>query len=298
MTTATFTLPDGRALEYVEGGDPGGVPTVVHHGTPGGPVLDPHWEDTARERGLRLVLPARPGYAGSTRRPGRSVRDVVGDVVALADHLGVDRFLTWGWSGGGPHALACAALLPERVVAAASLAGVAPYDAEGLDFMAGMGEGNIEEFGLALEGEEALRPLAEEQGAEMGDVTPAGLAEAMAPHLTPVDAAEITGPGSIGATLAAQTRTGFATGVDGWVDDDLMFTRPWGFGLVGIRVPVLLMQGRQDAMVPMGHGEWLATQVIGADVRLSEDDGHLTLVTRQMAAVHQWLRDRWDAAGA
>ena len=296
MTTSTLTLPDGRALEYVEGGDPAGVLTVVHHGTPGGPVLDPHWEATARERGLRLVLHARPGYAGSTRLPGRSVRDVVGDVAALADHLGVQRFLTWGWSGGGPHALACAALLPDRVVASASLAGVAPYDAEGLDFMSGMGEGNIEEFGLALEGEDAVRPLAEEQAAELARVTAEELADAMAPHLTDVDAAELRGTG-IAATLAAQMRAGLAGGADGWVDEDLLFTRPWGFGLRGIDVPVLLMQGRYDAMVPMGHGEWLATQVIGADVRLSEDDGHITLVSRQMAAVHQWLRDRWDGAG-
>ena len=297
MTTSTLTLPDGRALEYVEGGDPAGVPTLVHHGTPGGPVLDPGWESSAREHGLRLVLAARPGYAGSTRHPGRCVADVVVDTVALADHLGVDRFLTWGWSGGGPHALACAALLPERVVAAATLAGVAPYDADGLDFLEGMGEGNIEEFGLALEGEEALRPLAQEQGAAMADVTPAELAEAMAPHLTPVDAAEITGPGTIGATLAAQTRTGFAAGVDGWVDDDLMFTRPWGCGLADVKVPVLLLQGRQDAMVPFGHGEWLARQLDGVvDARLTEEDGHLTLVTRRLPEVFAWLRARWDAA--
>ena len=297
MTTSSFTLPDDRVLEYVEGGDPDGVLAVVHHGTPGGAVLDPHWEATARDRGLRLLVPARPGYAGSTRLPGRSVRDVVADVAALADHLGAQRFVTWGYSGGGPHALACAALLPERVVAAAALASVAPYDAEGLDFMAGMGEGNIEEIGLASQGEAALRPLVEAQATELARVSGADLADAMAPHLTPVDAAEVRGTG-IGATLAAQMRHGLADGADGWVDDDLAFTRPWGFGLVGMRVPVLLWQGRHDAMVPMGHGEWLGGQVLGADVRLSEDDGHLTLLTRQIAAVHQWLRDRWDAATA
>jgi pimeloyl-ACP methyl ester carboxylesterase len=182
------------------------------------------------------------------------------------------------------------------VVAAASLASAAPFDGEGLDFFAGMGPGNIEEFGIAVEGgEAAIRPLAVEQAAELKRGTQEQMVEAMAPHLSPVDAAELRGP--IGATFHAHFQDAFSVSVDGWVDDDLAFISPWGFKPSDITVPVLLWQGRQDLMVPYGHGEWLAGQIPDVDARLTEDDGHLTLVTRRIPEVHQWLRDHWDAAG-
>jgi pimeloyl-ACP methyl ester carboxylesterase len=290
----TVQLPDGRAQQTAEGGDPGGAPVFVHHGSPGSAVLDPMWQADAGARGLRLITYSRPGFGTSTRAAGRVVADAAGDTAALADALGIDRFLTWGISGGGPHALACAALLPDRVVAAASLAAVAPFDADGLDYFDGMGEGNIEEFGIVVDGgEAAIRPLALEQAAEMTSTTKEQLVEAMAGFLTPVDAAEITG--AIGATLLEQFHGAFSAGVDGWVDDDLAFVSPWGFSLTDIAVPVLLWQGRQDAMVPYGHGVWLAGQIPGVEAHLSEEDGHLTLITRRIPEVHQWLRDRWDA---
>jgi len=200
-------------------------------------------------------------------------------------------------SGGGPHALACAALLPDRVVAAASLAAVAPFDVDGLDFFDGMGEGNIEEFGIVVDGgEAAIRPLAVEQAAGMTSATVDQLVETMAGFLTPVDAAEITG--AIGASLLEQFRGAFSVSVDGWVDDDLAFVAPWGFSLTDISVPVLLWQGRQDAMVPYGHGVWLSRQIPGVEAHLSEEDGHLTLITKRLPSVHEWLRDRWDAEAA
>ena len=216
-----------RSLEYAEGGDLAGAPVLVHHGTPGAAVLRPEWEELAAAHGLRLVIHSRPGYGSSTRLPGRNVADAAGDTAALADALGVARFLTLGYSGGGPHALACAALLPERVVAAVTLASVAPHDADQLDFLAGMGEGNIEEFGRARAGEEPLRELLEaEVGAMLGG-SAAGLAESMAPFLSPVDAEEIRGP--IAAWLQENVDRALGTGVDGWLDDDLAFVRPWGF---------------------------------------------------------------------
>jgi pimeloyl-ACP methyl ester carboxylesterase len=290
----TVELPDGRLVQTAEGGDADGAPVFVHHGSPGSAILDPLWNSDAAARGLRLIAYARPGYGRSTRAVGRVVGDAARDVAAIADALGIERFLSWGASGGGPHALACAALLPDRLVAVASLAAVAPFDGERLDFFAGMGPGNIEEFGIAVNGgEAAIRPLAVEQAAALKDGTQDQMVEAMAPHLSPVDAAALRGP--IGATVLAHFQDAFAVSVDGWVDDDLAFIGSWGFQVSDISVPVLLWQGRQDLMVPFGHGEWLAGQIHGVDARLTEQDGHLTLLTHRIPEVHQWLRDRWDA---
>jgi pimeloyl-ACP methyl ester carboxylesterase len=291
-----IAVAGGRELEFAEGGDPAGVPVVVHHGTPGAAVLHPEWGPAAAAEGLRLVVYSRPGYGSSTRDRGRDVAGAARDTAALADSLGFDRFLSFGFSGGGPHVLACAALLPDRVVAAAALASVAPFDAEGLDWFDGMGEGNVEEFRLVCDGgEDAIRPLSEEQAAELRDATHDQFVESMAPFLTDADADEARG--SIGATLLRHFQHGTSVSVDGWVDDDLALARRWGFALAGVRVPVLLWQGRHDAMVPFGHGAWLARQVPRAEARLTDDDGHLSLLTRRMPEVLRWLRERWDAAG-
>src|SRR4029079_13152798 len=151
-------IPDGRTLTLREGGDPGGVPLFVHHGTPGSSLLyEPHLEDAAA-RGIRLLSYDRPGYGLSTRQPGRDIASCAADVAALCDALEIERLLTWGVSGGGPHALALAALLPDRVAAAAALASVAPFDADGLDFTAGMGEQNVASMSTALAGEATHRP--------------------------------------------------------------------------------------------------------------------------------------------
>jgi pimeloyl-ACP methyl ester carboxylesterase len=283
----------GRTLEYADGGDPAGAPVLVHHGTPGAAVLHPGWEEIARVERLRLVIHSRPGYGTSGRAPGRSVGDVAGDAAALADALGIDRFLTFGFSGGGPHALACAALLPGRVVAAVVLASVAPHDADGLEFLAGMGAGNVDEFGRAERGEEPLRELLEAETAGLLGATQQQLSEAMAGVLTPADADELAGP--IGATLLRHFQHGMAISADGWVDDDLAFVRPWGFDLAAVGAPVQLWQGRLDAMVPFAHGEWMAEHVPGADAHLSEDDGHLSLLTRRAPEWLRWLRAQWDA---
>ena len=288
-------LADGRRLEVVEGGDPEGVPVLVHHGTPGAAVLHPEWESAAAADGLRLVTYSRPGYSTSTRHRGRSVADAARDTATLADSLGFERFLSLGFSGGGPHVLACAALLPERLVAAASLASVAPWDAPGLDWFEGMAEGNVEEFELLRDGDEdALRAASEEQAAALVDASLEDFAESMEPYVTAADAEEVRGP--IGATLLRYFQRATSVSVDGWIDDDLALFRPWGFEFSAIRVPVLLLQGRHDAMVPFGHGAWLADRIPGVEARLSDGDGHLSLLTRRMPEVLRWLRERWDAS--
>ena len=150
-----------------EDGDPDGTAVIVHHGTPASGLLFRSWVTLACDQGIRLIGYDRPGYGGSTRHAGRNVGDCADDVEAIADALGLERFATWGISGGGPHALACAALCGDRLAAAASLAAVAPYEADGLDWLAGMGEANLEEFGAVLEGEPALRRVLERDAGEL-----------------------------------------------------------------------------------------------------------------------------------
>jgi len=257
-----------------------GFPVVCHHGTPSTGELYPSWETD----GVRLIGFDRSGYGDAPRRRGRRVADVVDQVVAVVDSLGIERFATWGVSGGGPHALACAALLPDRVVAAASIASPAPFDADGLDWFAGQGEGNVVEHTAASRGETAVRPLLEQMHAAMTAGGETALADELASLLTGPDAEALTG--GLAAYLHRMlVDTG---GVDGWLDDDLAFVTPWGFDLGSISVPVLVRHGEQDAFVPPAHGRWLASRIPGAEERITPDDGHLTLYER-MAEVHEWL---------
>ncbi|HVU78059.1 MAG TPA: alpha/beta fold hydrolase [Gaiellaceae bacterium] len=282
----TIPTPDGRTLELHEEGDPSGLPVIVHHGTPmSGLQYAPHVE-LAREQGIRLIGYDRPGYGGSSRRRGRTVVDCVADVHAIADALGLDRFASWGVSGGGPHVLACAARCDERLTAVASLAAVAPYAADGLDWFAGMGEDNIVEFAKALEGEDALRPLAEAH-ATSHVLGVDELIEGMRTLIGEADRAVLTG--RFAEYFLACDRHAFEHGVDGWIDDDLAFAAPWGFELAAIRRPVLLLQGEDDLMVPPSHGHWLAARIPGVEARIDAADGHLTLVERRMGEVNEWL---------
>jgi pimeloyl-ACP methyl ester carboxylesterase len=279
--------PDGRSLEVHDEGDPDGLPVVVHHGTPAsGLQYAPHVE-LARERGIRLLGYDRPGYGGSSRHAGRTVADCAADVSAIADALGLERFACWGISGGGPHVLACAALCDERLVAVASLAAVAPYDAEGLDWLDGMGEGNHVEFGKVLEGEAALRPFLEEEAEGLRSATAEQVAELMITLLGPQDRAVLTG--RLAEYFVEGSRHGFEHGVDGWLDDDLAFVNGWGFDLDAISRPTLLLHGDDDRFVPVAHGHWLAERIPGVEARIDAGDGHLTLLERRMREVNEWL---------
>jgi pimeloyl-ACP methyl ester carboxylesterase len=282
--TRTIRLADGRLLELHELGEPDGFPIIFHHGTPGAGTIYGRWATS----GVRVIAYDRAGYGGSTRKPGRAVVDVVADITALADELELRQFATWGLSGGGPHALACAALCDERLVAAASLAGVGPWNAEGLDWLAGMGEGNLKEFDLVLAGEEALRPAIERERVDLLGVTAEQLREAMAPHLSPTDSAALTA--GLAEYFHGNMTHGLVTGADGWIDDNLAFVKPWGFELGAIERPVLIVQGGDDLMVPRQHGEWLGANVAGAESRIDDAHGHLTLVEHLVPEVHTWLQ--------
>jgi pimeloyl-ACP methyl ester carboxylesterase len=286
----TVTTPDGRTLTVREGGDPAGVPVLTISGTPGSSTLfDAHRRD-AEERGIRLFSYDRPGYGGSTRQAGRTAADCAADIEAVCDELGLDRICVWGISGGGPHALAAAALLPGRVAAAASLASVAPYDADGLDWLAGMGELNVEEFGVIFKGEEAHRASMEKQREELLAATPDELVEQWQTLLGPADREIATG--EFASELLDHIHAGIEPGGEGWFDDDLVFVMPWGFDVASIRVPVLLWQGEQDRFVPPGHGRWLAERIPGVEARFTAEDGHLTLAQRRIPEVHAWLLER------
>jgi len=292
----TLRLPDGRELEFLTGGDESGFPLVYHSGTPSAAVHDRAFWDAASAAGLRLVTYSRPGYGESTPRP-EPIRWPVpiaadaDDTAALLDHLGMDDFVTLGWSGGGPRALACAATMPGRCRAATALAGVAPFDADGLDWLAGMGPENVRDFRAAAAGRDVFRTMVDEQALELAGVTADDIVEALGGLVDEVDAAALTG--EFAEAVSASFRHAVAQGSGGMLEDTLQIVRPWGFDVADITVPVSVWQGAHDKMVPFDHGTWLVQQIPGARAHLHDDEGHLSLVAR----TDEILTDLRDLAG-
>lgn len=297
----TVITPDGRTLAFAVWGHPDGFPVLALHGTPGCRLE--RWPDDElyRSLGVCLVTHDRAGYGRSDRRRGRCVADEAGDVAVIADHLGFDRFGVTGASGGGPHALACAALLPDRVVRAACIVGVAPLGTPGLEqeaWLAGQDPENVKEFGWAIAGEDVLYPELERLMAETAarvEVDPATVLGDF--ELSESDRAELARPERmqvIRESIAEQA----ATGVAGWVDDDLAVISPWGFEVDRIAVPVLVWYGLSDVLVPPAHGEWIAAHVPGCVVKVDDVAGHLgTDPVEEITADVLWLRDGVPPAG-
>jgi pimeloyl-ACP methyl ester carboxylesterase len=268
---------DGRALAYEQIGDPSGAPVFVLHGTPGC-RLSSLRAIAARvaEAGLRVITYDRPGYGRSDRHRGRRVVDCVDDITAIADGLDLERFAVSGGSGGGPHALAAAARLPDRVVRVACDVGAAPYDAPDLDWFAGMDPINVTELEWALKGEDTLTKELQREAEgvlERVDDEPDALFDDIG--LSASDRGVLK-QSDVREVLRASTREMFAQGVSGWVDDDLALVSPWGFEVGEIRVPVRIRYGEGDVLVPAAHGRWLATHVPGASVTADPDSGHLS----------------------
>jgi pimeloyl-ACP methyl ester carboxylesterase len=260
---------------------------VFLYGTPGTRRLSGQLIEAARNADYELLVFDRPGYAASSRRPGRRVVDVVEDVLAVTGTLGWSRFAVWGGSGGAPHALAVAAVLPDRVTACASVVGLAPFDAPGLDWFAGMSPGNVEEFRLAARGEAAYRPLVVRLASDAMAAVEAG-----EPHI----AADYQLPESDRAALATRQaapdyrermRATYLDGIDGWIDDCLAFTRPWGFDPSFITVPVSIWYGVHDVLVSRAHAEYLVATIPGAS-RYELRGGHL-LSDDDLASIYEWL---------
>src|SRR3954452_502179 len=225
--------PDGRDLDVLLSGAPAGPTVVYHSGTPTGSVPFAALDQPAAVRGLRVVTYSRPGYGDSTPQPGRRVADAAIDTATVLDALGVDTFVAVGWSGGGPHALACAALLPDRCRAAASLAGVAPHGADGLAWTDGMGQENLDEFDAAAGGVDELTAFLADAGAD--EVAPETVAASLGELASDVDRAAITD--DLAEYLAAGMNRALLRGIAGWRDDDLAFVADWGFDVASITVP-------------------------------------------------------------
>jgi len=277
--------PDGRTLAVQDAGDPEGRPVLVHVVTPGGRRLyGPRTLADAERRGLRLISYDRPGYGGSTPQPGRSVADCVSDVRVICEALGIGRLPMWGLSGGGPHVLACAALLPELVPAVASLASPAPYDAEGLDWLAGFSQAAIDEVRLTLDDRSEARAYFEEEREKIVAASPAQVALDLQAFMPGVDLALATDE-------AVSMQLALAPGIEGSWDDCVAQLTPWGFDVARISVPVLLLHGAADRAVPFTHGKWLASRIPGVEAWFFDDEGHAVRETH-IEDVHAWLVDR------
>lgn len=276
---------DGRTLDVLlAGDDDSSFGLVCHHGTPSDATIWSDWHEDALSNNLRLVAISRPGYGLSDRLEGRRVASVAEDVEDVLDALGIIEFVSLGWSGGGPHALACGALLPERCKAVSSLAGVGPYGEPDLDFLDGMGPENVEEFGIALEGEEALRRWMDEHAQPYRTIADEELVEALGGLVPEIDVLALNEQG-LAAIWAGSMRRCFTNGWDGWIDDDMVFCNHWGFEPSEITVPVAVWQGDLDLMVPFAHGEWLLRHIPTATARLEPGHGHLSLLADRRQAI-------------
>lgn len=287
-------LPTGRRLRYDTHGAADGSLVFCLHGTPGSRIgLHPTAEAIAAN-GALVVTYDRPGYGGSDRHPGRTVGDAAADVAAIATALGREKFAVYGYSGGGPHALACAARLGNRVTRAASVVGIAPFLAEGLNWFAGMTASNIAEFGTALVGEKALTESLGPVVDVMRD-NPAALIDELATELPEPDRAVMTDP-AIRERLAGNFGESARFGPYGWVDDDLAFAQPWGFEVADIKVPTLLWHGAEDVLAPAAHSQWLATQIGGAVLYIAPGAGHMASIAA-LDSLLPWLLGATDTVG-
>ena len=286
VETRTIPVGGGRELCLEVAGEPDGKPILVHPGEPMSRQLYSGWIADAEKKGIRLISYDRPGYGGSTAHPGHTVASAAQDVRAIAEAFGHDRLGIWGISGGGPYALACAALLPDLAVAVAAVASIAPYGIDGFDYYAGMGESNVESIKLYFSDPEASRRDLNEGREQILAATPDQLAAELESLLSPVDAEALTG--ELANWLTETNKVALAAGDQGWWDDGAAHVTDWGFDFRDIRVPVKVWHGRQDRFVPVQHGQWLAASIPGAQADISDSDGHLTMIGR-IGEIHDWL---------
>lgn len=272
---------DGRVLHAYDVGStrrPDELVVMWHHGTPNTGAPPKPLFETARSLGIRWIGYDRHGYGGSTRRPGATVAAAAADASRVVDHFGAEHFAVFGHSGGGPRALACAALLPDRVVAVVSISSPAPWPAAGLDYFAGMSNGGARELRAAAQGRRELEEVI-------------AASEFDPQSFIPADEAALGGDW---AWFNGIVEAAIANGLDGMVEDDVSAMAPWGFDPAQITTPMLIVHGTSDRMVPSSHGEWLAARCPTAELRLEPGEGHISVLHFAPAAL-AWLRDRRSA---
>ena len=268
-----FKLKDGRELEIADNGINSESAIVFHHGTPGHASSWTDWLESAASAGIRAIAYSRAGYGTSDRNPGRSVINVNSDIAQVLDAKNITKFVSIGWSGGGPHCLANT--FEPRNVGAISLAGVGAFGVDDLDFLEGMGPENHDEFGAALKGEAVIDQWMNDNAGPMKSVTGSDIIGAFGGLIGDADKAVLEG-GEADA-MAASMRSALAVSFDGWIDDDLVFVKKWGFELESITKPVFLWQGDDDFMVPHAHSYWLEKHIPTATLTFKPGEGHISI---------------------
>jgi len=268
-----FKLKDGRELEILDNGINSDQAIIFHHGTPGHATAWLSWLDEAAAAGVRALSYSRAGYGTSDRNPGRSVISINSDIAQVLDGKGINKFVAIGWSGGGPHALANT--FEPRNVGAISLAGVGAFGVDDLNFLEGMGPENHDEFGAALKGESVITQWMNDNAVAMKNVSGNDIREAFGGLIGDADKEVLEG--ATADAMAATMRSGLAVSFDGWIDDDLVFIKHWGFDLAAITKPVILWQGDQDLMVPHAHSYWLEKHIPTAKLTFIPGHGHISL---------------------
>ena len=287
--THVVKAPDGRRLSVDSRGDPWGKPVFLFHGTPG-VSRGPRPRGIVLHRlGIRLISYDRPGYPGSDRNRFRTVADAAGDVAAIADYFGIDRFSVVGRSGGAPHALACAAVLNERVICAATMSSLAPRDAPGLDWSAGMTEFNVKAYRNAQADLVTLIAMLNEQAGQVRD-NPQGLLRQLWPELVSDDK-DVIGDISLRRIIAEVHAEALRETADGWIDDVVALSRPWGFDLSDITAPVKLWHGSNDVFSPVSHAYWLSQRIPHAVLKVEEEQAHFGSVEILVDILH-WVEEQ------
>lgn len=290
-----INTPDGRVLCLEEAGDPAGSAVLVQNGAPSSRHLYPPHAASALEHGIRLIAYDRPGYGRSTPQPGRSMVDCVNDVRTIAEALSIRRLAVWGFSMGGPHALACAAALPDIVSAVAVLASYAPFGSPGLDYGSKAARQEFEDEATAIRTDpEKVHATFKAPTEQALAWTPETLLESWRAALSPSEVATLT-PDFADYRVRAY-HSGLGPGDEGWWEDEVAYFQPWGFAIESIDVPVILCQGDQDDRVPLGHFRWLAEHIPDVEDRLQPGAGHLSLFLRGFDLTRPFLLDHLEAA--
>jgi pimeloyl-ACP methyl ester carboxylesterase len=282
---------DGRRLTVEISGKPDGTPVFLLHGTPGSRNGPRPRGIVLYRLGIRLISYDRPGYGGSDPYPGRVIADTAGDVAAIADDLEIDRFCIVGRSGGAPHALACAAVLGDRISSAAALGSLAPFDAKGLDWCSGMADSNIEAYRDAEADEDLAAELARRAGQVRSD--PESLLRSLWPELVSHDK-KIVGDIALRRILADTYAEALQETARGWIDDVLALRSAWGFDFSAITAPVILWHGGDDVFSPASHTRWLSEQIKNSTLEVQPGAAHFSAV-EILPRILAWLTASADA---